>query len=39
MSDYETQRIEFKDKVGKQLEAIENLLELSEQHTSLFDLL
>lgn len=37
MSDFETERIEFKNKVGKQREAIANLLVLSEQHNGLFD--
>lgn len=37
MSDFETERIEFKNKVGRQREAIANLLGLSEQHNGLFD--
>lgn len=37
MGDFETERIEFKSKVGKQREAIANLLELSNQHSGLFD--
>lgn len=37
MGDFEAERIEFKNKVGRQREAIANLLGLSDQHISLFD--
>lgn len=37
MNSFEEERNEYKEKVGKQRDAIANLLELSEQHTGLFD--
>lgn len=37
MSDFETERVELKNKVGKQGDAIANLLDLSDKHISLFD--
>ena len=38
MSDYDEERNEYKKKVGRQRDAIANLLELAEQHIDLFDL-
>ena len=37
MNNFEMERNEYKGKVAKQKEAISNLLDLSEQHTGLFD--
>lgn len=38
MISFEEERNEYKNKVGKQRDAIVNLLDLAEQHTGLFDL-
>lgn len=38
MISFDEERNEYKKKVGRQRDAIANLLELSEQHTNLFDL-
>lgn len=38
MINFEEERNEYKNKVGKQKDAIANLLDLAEQHTGLFDL-
>lgn len=38
MSNFDEERNEYKKKVGRQRDAIANLLELAEQHTGLFDL-
>lgn len=38
MINFDEERNEYKKKVGRQRDAIANLLELSEQHTNLFDL-
>lgn len=37
MSDFESERIDFKNKVGRQRDAIINLLDLSDKHIGLFD--
>ena len=38
MNTFEEERMEYRDKVGRQKNAILNLLDLSENHTGLFDL-